>query len=105
MKKTLAGLKARVQKAAPRAVAMAMIFGVSLAHAGAGAGPIKPIVTAVDILVATVTAICVGVMTVAWGTAGYKMAFQGVSFRDVSSGLIGGAVAGAAGAIAATFIG
>ena len=42
--------------------------------------------------------------TSAWGMAGYKVAFAGANFRDVSANIIGGAIAGGAATMAALFI-
>ena len=52
----------------------------------------------------TIVAITLLLMTVGVGIAGYKIMFAGASFRDVSNLLFGGALAGAATAIAAVCI-
>ena len=45
------------------------------------------------------------VETHSWlGIAGYKMAFNGANFRDVTGNIIGGAIAGGAAALAAVFV-
>ena len=94
--------------AATKLIWPAVLAATSPAFAGGppagGGGAIASIVTAATTLAATVTGICLLVMTAAWGIAGYRMAFQGVAFRDVSANLIGGAIAGSAAAIAAVFI-
>jgi hypothetical protein len=41
---------------------------------------------------------------VAWGIAGYKVAFQGADFRSVTGPIVGGAMAGSAAIMAALFI-
>ena len=62
-----------------------------------------PIVTTSTTVMTTVTAICLALTTAGVGIAGYKIMFQGATFRDCSNLLIGACVCGGAGALAATF--
>lgn len=66
---------------------------------------LEPVVHASDIARDTAVTVCAGILTVAWAVAGYKMTFQGAAFRDVSSLVLGGAISGAAAAIAKLFVG
>jgi hypothetical protein len=66
---------------------------------------LEPVVRGATIARDTVVAITLLLMTVGVGMAGYKIMFAGASFRDVSNLLFGGAIAGAAAAIAAVFMG
>ena len=66
---------------------------------------LEPVVRGATIARDTVVAITLLLMTVGVGMAGYKIMFAGASFRDVSNLLFGGAVAGAAAAIATVFMG
>ena len=70
----------------------------------ATAQALAPVVRGATIARDTVVAITLVLMTVGVGIAGYKIMFAGASFRDVSNLLFGGALAGAAAAIAAVFI-
>jgi hypothetical protein len=65
---------------------------------------LAPVVRSATIIRDTVVAIALLVMTAAVGIAGFRVAFTGASFRDVSSLLVGGALAGGAAAIAAIFV-
>ena len=65
---------------------------------------LQPVVAASTIIRDTVTGICLLLLTAAWGIAGFKIAFAGANFRDVSANIIGGAIAGGAAAMAAVFI-
>ena len=78
----------------------AALFATSPAMAQA----LEPVVRGATIARDTVVAITLLLMTVGVGMAGYKIMFAGASFRDVSNLLFGGAIAGAAAAIAAVFI-
>ena len=80
--------------------ALAALFATSPAMAQA----LEPVVRGATIARDTVVAITLLLMTVGVGMAGYKIMFAGASFRDVSNLLFGGAIAGAAAAIAAVFI-
>jgi hypothetical protein len=91
-------------RAVRRHLAVATVLCLAAGASRAG-GPITSIVNAANTIQATAVAICLAIMTTAWAVAGYRMAYQGVAFRDVSSTVIGGAVAGTAGAIAAVFMG
>ena len=44
------------------------------------------------------------ILTIAFATAGYRMAFDGARFKDVSMVFIGGVVAGLAGALGAWIV-
>ena len=88
-----------------RAAMALMVFGAALAASSpAMAQALEPVVRAATIARDTVVAITLVLMTVGVGMAGYKIMFAGASFRDVSNLLFGGAVAGAAAAIAAVFM-
>ncbi len=65
---------------------------------------LAPVVRGATVARDTIVAITLLLMTVGVGIAGYKIMFAGASFRDVSNLLFGGALAGAAAAIAAVFI-
>jgi type IV secretion system protein VirB2 len=65
---------------------------------------LAPVVRSATIIRDTVVAIALLVMTAAIGIAGFRVAFSGASFRDVSNLVVGGALAGGAAAIAAIFI-
>jgi type IV secretion system protein VirB2 len=65
---------------------------------------LAPVVRSATIIRDTVVAIALLVMTAAIGIAGYRVAFSGASFRDVSNLVVGGALAGGAAAIAAIFV-
>ena len=82
------------------AAALGALFATSPAMAQA----LEPVVRGATIARDTVVAITLLLMTVGVGMAGYKIMFAGASFRDVSNLLFGGAIAGAAAAIAAVFI-
>lgn len=79
------------------------IAAVSMAEP-AMAQALAPVTRASTIIRDSVTTICLALLTAAWGMAGYKMAFSGANFRDVSANIIGGAVAGGAATMAALFI-
>ena len=65
---------------------------------------LAPVVRSATIIRDTVVAVALLVMTAAIGIAGFRVAFSGASFRDVSNLVIGGALAGGAAAIAAIFV-
>ena len=65
---------------------------------------LEPVVRGATIARDTVVAISLILMTVGVCMAGYKIMFAGATFRDVSNLLFGGAIAGAAAAIAAVFV-
>ena len=91
--------------AGSRAVIALMLFGAALAASSpAMAQALETVVRGDNIARATVVAITLLLMTVGVGMAGYKIMFAGASFRDVSNLLFGGAIAGAAAAIAAVFM-
>ena len=90
---------------APRIAIPILIVVVSLsATHPAMAQALEPVVRGAAIARDTVIAITLLLMTVGVGMAGYKIMFAGATFRDVSNLLFGGAIAGAAAAIAATFM-
>lgn len=70
----------------------------------AAAQALQPVVRATTIIRDTVVAIALLVMTAAIGIAGFRVAFSGATFRDVSNLVMGGALAGGAAAIAAIFV-
>jgi len=91
--------------AVPRAAIGLMVVGAALAATSpAMAQALEPVVRGATIARDTVVAITLLLMTVGVGMAGYKIMFAGASFRDVSNLLFGGAIAGAAAAIAAVFM-
>ena len=91
---------------APRTAIAFMVIAASLAATNpAMAQALEPVVRGATIARDTVVAITLLLMTVGVGMAGYKIMFAGASFRDVSNLLFGGAIAGAAAAIAAVFMG
>jgi hypothetical protein len=63
-----------------------------------------PVLKMGEIIRDTVVGLALILLTTAWCIAGYKMIFNGANFRDVTGNLIGGALAGGAGALAAVFI-
>jgi ammonia channel protein AmtB len=65
---------------------------------------LAPVQRTSNIIRDTMVAICLAVLTVAWGIAGYKVAFQGADFRSVTGPILGGAMAGSAAIMAALFI-
>ena len=88
----------------PAATAMSLLtLGVAASHP-AMAQAADPVGRVSTIARDTVLAITLLLMTVGVGMAGYKIMFAGASFRDVSN-LFGGAIAGAAAATAAVFMG
>ncbi len=82
-----------------------MVMAVALsATSPVMAQALEPVVRGATIARDTVVAITLLLMTVGVGMAGYKIMFAGATFRDVSNLLFGGAIAGAAAAIAAVFM-
>ena len=89
----------------PRAAIALMVLAAALAATSpAMAQALEPVVRGATIARDTVVAITLLLMTVGVGMAGYKIMFAGASFRDVSNLLFGGAISGAAAAIAAVFM-
>lgn len=84
------------------AFVLAMFAATSAARAGGG--PIQGVVNGVNIVLATVSAICLAIATIGVGICGYKVIFDGATFRDVSNKLLGCAISGAAGTIAGLFM-
>ena len=97
-----------VSHTGPRTAIALMVFGAALvalsATSPAMAQALEPVVRGATIARDTVVAITLLLMTVGVGMAGYKIMFAGASFRDVSNLLFGGAIAGAAAAIATVFM-
>jgi hypothetical protein len=87
------------------AIALMVSVAALAATSPAMAQALEPVVRGATIARDTIVAITLLLMTVGVGMAGYKIMFAGASFRDVSNLLFGGAIAGAAAAIAAVFIG
>jgi uncharacterized membrane protein YdbT with pleckstrin-like domain len=65
---------------------------------------LEPVRRVSNIIRDTVVAICLAMLTVAWGLAGYKVMFQGADFRSVAGPVVGGAIAGSAALMAGLFI-
>ena len=85
-------------------IALMLIASALVATSPAMAQALDPVVRGATIARDTVVAITLLLMTVGVGIAGYKIMFAGATFRDVSNLLFGGALAGAAAAIAAVFM-
>lgn len=91
---------------APRIAFLLTVVAAGFAATNpAMAQALDPVVRGATIARDTVVAITLLLMTVGVGIAGYKIMFAGASFRDVSNLLFGGALSGAAAAIAAVFMG
>lgn len=96
-------IRTRAQNRALRMAALTLGATVAgLAHAGGG--PIAGVVNGVNIVLATVMAVCLALATIGIATCGYKILFEGASYRDMSAKLLGSAVCGSAAAIAAMFM-
>ena len=87
------------------AIALMVLITAVAASSPAAAQALIPVVRGAAIARDTVLAITLLLMTVGVGMAGYKIMFAGATFRDVSNLLFGGAIAGAAAAIAGVFMG
>jgi hypothetical protein len=85
-------------------LALFMIAGTVFMVDPVMAQAMEPVVKTSNIIRDTMVAICLSLLTVAWGVAGYKIAFNGASFRDMGGPIIGGAIAGSAAIMAAIFI-
>jgi ammonia channel protein AmtB len=83
--------------------ALLMVTAILMADP-AMAQVLAPVQRTSNIIRDTMVAICLAVLTVAWGIAGYKVAFQGADFRSVTGPILGGAMAGSAAIMAALFI-
>lgn len=95
-----------ISKTASRNVlVLACLVSALAATNPAMAQALEPVSRAANIVRDTVVGITLVMMTIAVGIAGYKIAFAGANFRDVSNLVFGGAVCGAAAAIAAVFMG
>lgn len=75
-----------------------------IAGNAANAGPVAGVVTAANIALATTTAVTLALATIGFAFCGYKVMFDGATFRDISGKLFGAAICGAAGATAALFM-
>lgn len=84
--------------------ALAVLGATLLMADPAAAQALQPVVRGATIIRDTVVGIALLVMTAAIGIAGFRVAFAGASFRDVSNLVVGGALAGGAAAIAAIFV-
>jgi len=76
-----------------------------VAPAFAQAGPPAQIATTLTNISTWLTSIGIVIITIAVMWAGYKMAFAGARFMDISNIFIGAAISGAAGVIAGWFFG
>ena len=95
----------RSSRAAHFACGALAVLGATLLMADpAAAQALQPVVRGATIIRDTVVGIALLVMTAAIGIAGFRVAFSGASFRDVSNLVMGGALAGGAAAIAAIFV-
>jgi type IV secretion system protein VirB2 len=95
-----------ISKTASRnALVLACLVSALTATSPAMAQALEPVARAANIARDTVVGITLVMMTIAVGIAGYKIAFAGANFRDVSNLVFGGAVCGGAAAIAAVFMG
>lgn len=83
---------------------VAAVLTLGLASTLARAQPLQEVVDAANIAQDTALAVAAAIITISWAVAGYQMAFNGASFRDVSAKVLGGAVAGGAAGIAAMFM-
>jgi hypothetical protein len=70
----------------------------------AAAQALAPVTRTSGIIKDTVLAITLGLMTVGFGVAGYKMMFEGATVRDSKGLLMGATLAGGAAAMAAAFM-
>jgi len=84
-------------------LAFALVFFADAAFAQAG--PPTQISTTLTNISTWLTSIGIVIITIAVMWAGYKMAFAGARFMDISNIFIGAAIAGAAGVIAGWFFG
>jgi len=84
---------------------LALVLMVCGDAAFAQAGPPTQISTTLTNISTWLTSIGVVIITIAVMWAGYKMAFAGARFMDISNIFIGAAIAGAAGVIAGWFFG
>ena len=82
----------------------AAVFATAMLTDPAMAQALEPVTRAGTIIRDTVVGLALVILTAAWGIAGYKMAFNGANFRDVTGNIIGGAIAGGAAALAAVFV-
>ncbi len=71
----------------------------------AQAGPPTQISTTLTNISSWLTSVGVVIITIAVMWAGYKMAFAGARFQEISNIFIGAAISGAAGVIAGWFFG
>jgi type IV secretion system protein VirB2 len=84
------------------AILAALLFASA---AIAQAGPPTQIATTLTNISTWLTSVGIVIITIAVMWAGYKMAFAGARFQEISNIFIGAAMAGAAGVIAGWFFG
>lgn len=81
-------------------------FGAFISSAAiAQAGPPAQIATTLANISTWLTSIGIVIITIAVMWAGYRIAFTGARFQDISNIFIGAAISGAAGVIAGWFFG
>jgi len=85
------------------ALAASAVFFSSVALAQAG--PPAQIATTLTNISTWLTSIGIVIITIAVMWAGYRIAFTGARFQDISNIFIGAAISGAAGVIAGWFFG
>lgn len=86
-------------------LAAALAAALVAPAAFAQAGPPTQIATTLTNISSWLTSVGVVIITIAVMWAGYKMAFAGARFMDISNIFIGAAISGAAGVIAGWFFG
>ncbi|ACX83259.1 TrbC/VirB2 family protein [Aggregatibacter actinomycetemcomitans] len=84
------------------AVVGAMVLAATNSSQAAG---LQKVNTLVDNILNSLTYIQIGVVTIAVIVAGYKVLFQGQTFREVAPILVGGIIIGAAAEIAKLLVG
>jgi type IV secretion system protein VirB2 len=83
----------------------AILAAACTSAALAQAGPPTQITTTLTNISTWLTSVGIVIITIAVMWAGYKMAFAGARFQDISNIFIGAAISGAAGVIAGWFFG
>jgi type IV secretion system protein VirB2 len=83
----------------------ALAYAPLAALAAAQAGPPTQIATTLTSISTWLTSVGIVIITIAVMWAGYKMAFAGARFADISNIFVGAAISGAAGVIAGWFFG
>ena len=84
--------------------ALAVVGATLLMGDPAAAQALQPVVRVTTIIRDTVVIVALAVMTIAIGTAGYRVAFAGATYRDIMNLVLGGVLCGGAAALAANFI-